>query len=95
MDKIPLLPNIHKYVAQGNIPGGTTRNWNSYQTGIEGIDTEFRRALLCDPQTSGGLLIAVQDTFKETLLELAAKENLEIFEIGRTLPKDSFRIRVV
>ena len=40
------------------IPGGTYRNWKSYGNKIRGI-TEFNKLVLADPQTSGGLLIAV------------------------------------
>ena len=93
-NNVPQLPNLEKYISLGAIPGGSTRNWNSYKEGIEGIDGDLKRAILCDPQTSGGLLIAVQNDSKEAILKLAESKNLEIFEIGKTLSKDSFRIKV-
>ena len=57
-DKIPVIPSISQYLAQGCIPGGTVRNWNSYGHKV-GPLTEAQRQVLADPQTSGGLLVAV------------------------------------
>jgi selenide,water dikinase len=52
-------PALEQYHATGCIPGGTRRNFASYGADLR-MDTvsEFERDLLCDPQTSGGLLIA-------------------------------------
>jgi selenide,water dikinase len=55
---IPKLDNINHYIERNCIPGGTYRNWKSYGNKIGEI-TEFQKLVLADPQTSGGLLIAV------------------------------------
>jgi selenide,water dikinase len=55
---IPKLDNISRYIEKNCIPGGTYRNWKSYGDKIGEI-TEFQKMVLADPQTSGGLLIAV------------------------------------
>ena len=55
---IPQLGDLASYLAAGMAPGGTRRNWASYGGAIDCPD-EVWRAILCDPQTSGGLLIAV------------------------------------
>jgi selenide,water dikinase len=55
--KIPRIGNIDRYLAQGCIPGGTQRNWESYGHKI-GPLPDHQRDILADPQTSGGLLIA-------------------------------------
>jgi len=57
-DAIPTLDNINHYIEKNCIPGGTYRNWKSYGDKIGEI-TEFQKLVLADPQTSGGLLIAV------------------------------------
>jgi selenide,water dikinase len=57
-DSIPKLDNIKGYIEKNCIPGGTFRNWKSYGDKIGKI-TEFQKLVLADPQTSGGLLIAV------------------------------------
>ena len=51
------LADLAGYLAAGMAPGGTRRNWDSYGHAVECPD-EIRRAILCDPQTSGGLLVA-------------------------------------
>jgi len=59
--KIPILGNISRYMEKNCIPGGTYRNWKSYGEKVSEI-TEFQKHVLSDPQTSGGLLIAVDQT---------------------------------
>jgi selenide,water dikinase len=55
---IPRLANLNRYIEKSCIPGGTYRNWKSYGEKI-GELSEFQKMVLADPQTSGGLLIAV------------------------------------
>ena len=54
---VPRRAAAEAYRQQGDIPGGTQRNWASYGHKVGEI-TEEQRHWLCDPQTSGGLLIA-------------------------------------
>lgn len=58
-DKVPRLSFLDRYIQNKSIPGGTTRNWDSYGGGVVGID-EYQKTILADPQTSGGLLVAVE-----------------------------------
>ncbi len=60
-EKVPLLNGeaIRYYLDNKCVPGGTNRNFDSYGHKI-GALTPFQRAILCDPQTSGGLLVAVK-----------------------------------
>jgi len=58
---VPLLPQARDMAARGAVPGGTQRNLASLADSVSfsaGVD-ETTRVLLCDAQTSGGLLIAV------------------------------------
>lgn len=57
-EKIPLLTDLQPYLQQGCIPGGCQRNFASYGHRVAPISDD-QRHILCDPQTSGGLLIAV------------------------------------
>lgn len=58
-DKVPKIDELHFYLDQNCIPGGTTRNWDSYGNKISGL-TDLQKNILADPQTSGGLLVAVE-----------------------------------
>ena len=71
---VPVItPSIFEYIAQGSVPGGTTRNRDSYAHKI-GTLTEEQWAILADPQTSGGLLIAVNKNKTEEVVN-CLKEN--------------------
>ena len=67
--KVPVIPEIHDYLAQQAIPGGTQRNWKSYGHKIGDI-SDLQRNILADPQTSGGLLVAVEAEFEKEFIEL-------------------------
>ena len=59
---IPVIPAVRNYMAQKTIPGATARNWNSCSEGVvldNTVNAEEAKLLLPDPQTNGGLLIAV------------------------------------
>jgi len=58
-DKIPKLEVLDEYIEQGCLPGGTHRNWNSYGDKVN-LKSQSYKSVVCDPQTSGGLLIAVR-----------------------------------
>lgn len=53
-----IIDELPFYIEQKSIPGGTHRNWDSYGEKI-GVVSDYQKAILADPQTSGGLLIAV------------------------------------
>jgi len=76
--KVPRLPNTDHYIAEECTPGGTDRNYDSYGHHISPL-TDAQRALLCDPQTSGGLLVAVASDGLDTFHELTADFKLESF----------------
>ena len=57
-DKVPKFDFLDFYLQQKSIPGGTQRNWDSYGSKIGSLG-EMQRAVLADPQTSGGLLVCV------------------------------------
>jgi selenide,water dikinase len=58
MGKVPVIPTLDVYLQHKCIPGGTIRNFNSYGHKASKISDE-QKHILCDPQTSGGLLVAV------------------------------------
>jgi selenide,water dikinase len=68
-----VLTDVEDLVRAGVRTGASTRNWASYGRDVTlALDLpEWRRDLLTDPQTSGGLLIAVAEDAAQPLLELA------------------------
>lgn len=78
---IPCLPGVEQYIAAGCVPGGTERNFASYGHLISEM-TPAQRNLLCDPQTSGGLLLAVQPAAEAALMAAAKKCGVPLTMIG-------------
>lgn len=78
---VPRLPHVEHYLGLGCSPGGAQRNFDSYGQKIGPLD-ERRRQLLCDPQTSGGLLVAVTPDGEAEFLATALELDLELAPIG-------------
>ncbi|PID41908.1 MAG: selenide, water dikinase SelD [Proteobacteria bacterium] len=85
---IPFMESVKDYLEKGCIPGGTLRNFDSYGH-KSGQMTEQQRFLLCDPQTSGGLLIAVEPEGQAELEALLKSEGLYANPIGELVAADS------
>lgn len=68
---LPLLNDAVSLAQQGFVTGASGRNWKSYDTAIQLPDgtPDWQRQILCDPQTSGGLLISCAPDKADTLLQ--------------------------
>lgn len=75
---VPKIEGIEKYTDQFIFPDNTYRNWNAYEKKVSGINGPAF-ITLCDPQTSGGLLIAVDEKKKESVIDLLNEEGLKEF----------------
>ena len=82
-EKVPLLDKeaIHHYLAEGCVPGGTNRNWASYGDKIAAL-SDKQRNILCDPQTSGGLLVAVSPEKLDAFEQFAAQVEHPVYHLG-------------
>jgi selenide,water dikinase len=91
---VPRLPGVDYYLAEGCVPGGTLRNFDSYGEKIAPISEE-QRNLLCDPQTSGGLLIAVSAEGEAEFLAVAAELGLSLAPIGQLVERQRYAVEVL
>lgn len=80
---VPFLANTHKYYELGCVPGGTLNNYKSYGHTLGPMSKE-QEVLLCDAQTSGGLLCIVKKEAKEQFLSITKKAGLDLSPIGYT-----------
>jgi selenide,water dikinase len=92
--KIPLLDNLHYYLELKSFPGGTARNLDSYGEKIR-VENEFAKLTLADPQTSGGLLISVDESGKPEFEKFLKKNSLKAKPIGRIIAKTNKSVIVV
>jgi len=73
--QVPKIDVIGEYLEQGSIPGGTNRNWASYGHKV-GQVTDRQKHILADPQTSGGLLVAVEHGHEMEFENLLRENNI-------------------
>lgn len=90
---VPRLPGVEYYLAEGCVPGGTLRNFESYGEKVALLGDE-QKHLLCDPQTSGGLLVAVAPEGEAEFLALAAELGLQLAPIGELVARQPFAVEV-
>jgi len=79
---IPKLEQVDHYLNLGCIPGGTERNYESYQQNLP-VLSDYQKAILCDPQTSGGLLVAVNSQSESALIALLNANFIDVHCIGQ------------
>jgi selenide,water dikinase len=79
MSRLPFLDNVVALAEAGFVTGASARNWASYGSDVRlaaGLD-ETRKALLCDPQTSGGLLVSCAPDAVDGVLEAFRRRGFE------------------
>jgi len=76
-EAVPLFTRAQDFAERGIGTGGAKRNWKSYghEVEIPQDAPEWWRAVLCDPQTSGGLLIACSPDSVPDVLALVRSRN--------------------
>ena len=96
---LQIADGVREYLAQRIVPDSTYRNWNSYGGKIHfeaGVDVMEAFNLLPDPQTNGGLLIAVKAEAEEEFKSFLRHEGMEQFTVpvGRFIAKQDKAIIV-
>jgi selenide,water dikinase len=79
MSQIPLLDNAFALAEAGYVTGASGRNWSAYggQMQLDPRIGNVAKALLCDPQTAGGLLVACDDEAVPSVIEIFQRFGFE------------------
>ena len=96
VSRVPVLPGARELAVQGIVPGGTRRNLESLQDAVvwdPSVDS-VDRLLLCDAQTSGGLLMAVPPDHLDTLLMELRQAGVETASVIGEIADGPGRIHV-
>jgi selenide,water dikinase len=80
-EQVPRIDFVDYYIDQGCIPGGCERNFESYGAQVGPLSPQ-QKILLSDPQTSGGLLVAVQPKGKAAFEAICKENGLNLQPIG-------------
>jgi len=81
-DKVPQITNLQKYIEMKTFPGGLFKNFKSYSNKLHEL-TKMQRNVLCDAQTSGGLLVAVEPSGVKEVSNYMKGINHPFFHIGK------------
>ncbi|MEO6837972.1 MAG: selenide, water dikinase SelD [Ginsengibacter sp.] len=97
--RLCITEGAKEYLAQRIVPDATYRNWNSYSKKIsfeKGVNVMEAFSILPDPQTNGGLLIAVNPSSVDEVKEILNRNGLEKFlaPIGQFISKEEKIIQV-
>jgi selenide,water dikinase len=79
MASIPLLADVERLATAGYITGASARNWTAYgdEVSLAPAISQMQRALLTDPQTSGGLLVACEPAAVDDVLAVFRDEGFD------------------
>jgi selenide, water dikinase len=91
--KIPLLPNVLEYLENDCSPGGAQRNFDSYGDKISQM-SKIQRQIICDPQTSGGLLVMVDKETEDEFLQVTTNAGMDLICLGHLIEQSNPLIQV-
>ena len=97
-NSVPVMEEVWPLIEEGLVPGGTKRNFEFMEPHLRWSSkiTQNQKYVLCDAQTSGGLLIAVPKDKTEALLaELKTQKTLTADLIGEITESDQPYIEVI
>jgi selenide,water dikinase len=86
-EQVQTFDGVQGYHSQGMVPGGARRNFASYGAHLD-VPEGYLRDLLCDPQTSGGLLVSVCPNHADEVAEVLAKAGCPHRPVGRMLREE-------
>ncbi|MEY3237254.1 MAG: selenide, water dikinase SelD [Bacteroidota bacterium] len=91
---VPLMNGVSTFTSQMIYPDNTMRNWKEFSEKVGGISGESLLTL-CDPQTNGGLLIAVDKDGLNNVINLLKNENHFFQQIGVLVEKQEKVVEIV
>ncbi|WP_394355505.1 selenide, water dikinase SelD [Spirosoma validum] len=86
-ENVPVIAGLDYYLDQQCFPGGTQRNWASYGHKV-GALTDKQKYILADPQTSGGLLVAVSPDSTGEVEQILQDQGCPFQRLGWLKPQD-------
>lgn len=90
---VPVLKGLDYYIDKKSSPGGTFKNFKSYKHKVSLLSKE-QKLILCDPQTSGGLLISVNRESIDEFNCICDKYSLKLDPIGKMVKSKSPLIEI-
>jgi selenide, water dikinase len=96
LDRLPLIAGVLELAEAGVVTGASGRNWDSYgaEISLPAGCSAAHQALLCDPQTSGGLLVSCTPEAEADVLACFARQGFtDARTIGRMSEGSGLEVR--
>ena len=93
---IPKLENVDKYMKMNAITGASKKNYNNFRDKVKyhsSVSSEMK-SIICDPQTSGGLLIFAPKTNSENILMYLKRNGFRKADVIGEIKKSNYKINV-
>jgi selenide,water dikinase len=93
---LPFIHSARKYAEMGTFPGGAFDNQSYFEhyVSFDPAISEIERMLLFDPQTSGGLLLAVQSARAAAFAEAAQLARIPMWQVGEVTSEKGIKVAV-
>jgi len=89
-----LIEGVTDYISQFIFPDNTYRNWNAYSGKSEGI-IGMELVKFCDPQTNGGLLVAVDPKSQKVFESVLEQHQQKVWLIGEFNAQSATVVKVI
>lgn len=94
-DKIPKILDAEDYSKKGFVCGGGMRNIDFFRPSVDFSSLEeWKKNILFDPQTSGGLLFSIPENETCKIKQEFSQKNLPLYEVGRVLERQKNLIMI-
>jgi selenide,water dikinase len=93
-NSLPLIEGVPEYINQFVFPDNTYRNWNAYSGKSEGI-VGMELVKFCDPQTNGGLMVAINPNFQKDFESMVESLNQKVWLIGEFQSQSAIQVKVI
>ena len=70
LDDVPIIPEALELIKSGVMTGASSRNWRSFKDSVQLTENDKWNTILCDPQTSGGLLITTDEKYSLEIIQI-------------------------
>ena len=92
-DKVPQIEGLQRYIDLKTFPGGLFNNFKSYGHKVSELSKQ-QKYVLCDPQTSGGLLVSVEPKNVGEFKQFMETNSQQFYEIGELFESDCSDVKV-